>query len=386
MNDAELEGFRPNRYFARSWGLLTRDRGWIKPILVMVAASLVPIVGPLGVLGYVVEWARLTAWGVTSSPKQKNVQVGACIASGWRVFVIMLVWAFASSLITSVLLLVPLFGPLLLFAWMIFSVLLNLMVMIAALRATIYQRIGAGFRVSTIWQMTKSDIGGLMRILGMQLAGGAISSLICGIISIIALVGLVPQIIYYADYISEFDAIMSQSMKMNLAFEMLGSFLTTLGPALVVAVLLGAVLSMIVTMLGYTGIALWMRQFNVPAWGNEEDPLPTASPAAGAAYGAYAYGAQPQQTYGYGYGAQPAQPQQTYGYGYGAQPAQAQAQPAQQPVQPAQPVQPPAAPEPAPAPQPEPDPAPEPVQPAEPTSFSPIESDDRDAGENTDLS
>lgn len=393
MNDAELEGFRPNRYFARSWGLLTRDRGWIKPILVMVAASFVPIVGPLGVLGYVVEWARLTAWGAVSSPKQKNVQVGACIASGWRVFVIMFVWALASSLITSALLLVPLFGPLLLFAWMIFSILLNLMVMIAALRATIYQRIGAGFRVSTIWQMTKSDIGGLMRILGMQLAGGAITSLVCGVISVIAFVALVPQIVYYADYISEFDAIMSQSMRMSLVFEMLGSFLTTLGPALVVAVLFGAVLSMIVTMLGYTGIALWMRQFNVPAWGNEEDPLPTASPAAGAAYGTYGYGAQPQQTYGYGYGAQPTQPHQAYGYG--AQPAQQQAQPVQQPApQPAQTVQPvqpespaqPAQPAPAPEPQPEPAQESEPVQPAEPTSLSPIESADEDAGENNALS
>ena len=358
MNDAELEGFRPNRYFARSWGLLTRDRGWIKPILVMVAASFVPIVGPLGVLGYVVEWARLTAWGAVSSPKQKNVQVGACIASGWRVFVVMLAWAIASALITAVLAIIPIAGPLLLFAWMIFSFLFNLMVMVAALRATIYQKISAGFRVSTIWQMVKSDLDGLIRIFGMQVAGAAVSGVIGAIVTIVSLVALVPQIVYYADYVSEFDAIMSNSMRMNLAFEMLGKFLAVLGPAIVVAVVISGVVSVIMMMLGYTAVALWMRQFNVPAWGREEDPLPPSTPATGAAYGAYAYGAPPQQPYG------PA-PQPAPTYGYGAAPQQPQPQP---------------------QPQPAPASEPQPLPPSEPTFPSPVESGDQGEGENNDRS
>ena len=109
MNDADLDGASgPTATSARSWALLTRDRGWIKPILAMIAATLVPIVGLLGVMGYAAEWARLTAWGVTSSPKQKNVRVGACIASGWRVFVVTVVWSIANSIILGLLALVPL--------------------------------------------------------------------------------------------------------------------------------------------------------------------------------------------------------------------------------------------------------------------------------------
>ena len=69
-------------YYSRSWKLLSRDKGWYKPLLVMAVALFVPIVGALGVLGYELEWARLTAWGVDSSPKQKNVQVGKCIKAG----------------------------------------------------------------------------------------------------------------------------------------------------------------------------------------------------------------------------------------------------------------------------------------------------------------
>ena len=65
------------KYFSRSWALMTKEKGWIKPILLMALACFVPIVGALGVLGYACEWARLSAWGVDSSPKQKGVKVGA---------------------------------------------------------------------------------------------------------------------------------------------------------------------------------------------------------------------------------------------------------------------------------------------------------------------
>lgn len=70
------------RYFLRSWRMLTCRRGWVKPILVLSVAWLVPIAGPLALLGYALEWARLSAWGVDSSPKQSKVQVGAASCLG----------------------------------------------------------------------------------------------------------------------------------------------------------------------------------------------------------------------------------------------------------------------------------------------------------------
>ena len=278
MNDTELEGFRPDRYFARSWALLTRDRGWIKPVLAMAAACLVPFVGLLGVLGYAAEWARLTAWGVTSSPKQKNVKVGACIVSGWRVFVVMLGWGLAIALVSAVLSAVPLLGSLLAFAWFVISVFLGVMIMVAALRATIYQKIGAGFRVSTIWQMVQSDVAGLMRVFGMQMAGAAISWLIGVVVMMLAGVAMLPRLLYYVDYVTEFDALMSDSARMALFFDMLVDFLTVMGPFLIVVAVASGIISVVMLLLGYTAVGLWMRQFDVPAWGRDEDPLPTAAP------------------------------------------------------------------------------------------------------------
>ena len=280
MNDTELEGFRPDRYFARSWALLTRDRGWIKPVLVMAAACLVPIVGLLGVLGYAAEWARLTAWGVTSSPKQKDVRVGACIASGWRVFVVMLGWGLVIALVSGVLSTIPLLGPLLTFAWFVISVALGIMIMVAALRATIYQKIGAGFRISTIWQMVSSDVAGLVRIFGMQMAGAAISWAAGFVVMLLAVMTMLPRLLYYVDYVAEFDAIMSDSMRMSLFFDMIVDFLTVMGPFLIVVSVVSGIISIIMMLLGYTAVGLWMRQFNVPAWGRDEDPLPVTTQSA----------------------------------------------------------------------------------------------------------
>lgn len=50
-----------DRYFSKSWAMLTKEQGWIKPLLVLTVATLVPVAGPLAVSGYILDWARLTA-------------------------------------------------------------------------------------------------------------------------------------------------------------------------------------------------------------------------------------------------------------------------------------------------------------------------------------
>ena len=98
------------KYFSRSWALLTRDKGWFKPVILLALSCLVPIVGPLGVFGYMLEWARLTAWGVDAAPKQKGVNIGECISSGWRGFVAELGWNIIYFIIAGILSAISLFG------------------------------------------------------------------------------------------------------------------------------------------------------------------------------------------------------------------------------------------------------------------------------------
>ena len=283
VSESELEGFRPNRYFARSWALLTRDRGWIKPVLVMTVALLVPVVGVLGVMGYALEWARLTAWGVNSAPKQRDVRVGQCIASGWRWFVVLLVWGIGMGLIAAVIDIVPLLGGLLAFLWSIATWILHVVVMVAALRATIYQRVRAGLRLSAIKEMVKRDPSGLMRIFGMILLGGLVIGVITFVVVIVCVMSMLPQLIYYAELASEFETILSPTMQATMALQMLLSVLGSMGPSLVVLALLDGFVSSVMALLSYTAVGLWMRQFHVDEWGAEKDPLPASVAAEAAA-------------------------------------------------------------------------------------------------------
>lgn len=282
--DADLEGYRPDHYFSRAWALLTRDRGWIKPVLVMTAALLVPVVGLFGVIGYAVEWARLTAWGVTSAPKQRGVRVGACIASGARAFVVALVWGLCWGLVGGLLSTIPLLGGLFSFAWTILNLFVSLVIMVAVLRATIYQKIRAGLRVTTIWRMTTHDLGGIMRVFGLQVAGAAIIAVVGSIVSFVALMSVLPQLFYWASYIAEFSALLSDSMLAMVTLQFLGGFLSSMLPTLVVLYVLLTPATIVMMLLVYTALALWVRQFDVPSWGREEDPMPfetqaTAAPA-----------------------------------------------------------------------------------------------------------
>ena len=40
----ELNGYRRDRYFARSWALLTMEKGWWKPVLIMALFCLIPVI------------------------------------------------------------------------------------------------------------------------------------------------------------------------------------------------------------------------------------------------------------------------------------------------------------------------------------------------------
>ena len=57
---AQTIPFQSDQYFSRSWKMLTRDKGWLKPVLLLAVGSLVPILGFLVVtVIFVVQLVRL---------------------------------------------------------------------------------------------------------------------------------------------------------------------------------------------------------------------------------------------------------------------------------------------------------------------------------------
>ena len=272
--EEELEGFRRDRYFARSWALLTRHAGWIKPVLLLTVSLLVPIVGWFGVLGYALEWARLTAWGVNAAPKQRGVRVGECIASGARAFVVLLLWSVVAGIVVGLLSALPLVGGIVAAAWAVLSLFFGVVVMAAELRATIYRRIVPGLRVSAVWQMVRHDPMGLLRVFGMVAVGGVLMGLVSSIVAFSALASILPTLLYYVAYLGEYSQFMSDAALASGVVAFVFEALAAMGPVLIVLLLLDGFMGVITLLLGYTGVALWMRQFNVPAWRADEDPLP----------------------------------------------------------------------------------------------------------------
>lgn len=290
-------------YISRSWDMLTRDKGWIKVILLLALASFVPFVGLIGLVGYGLEWARLTAWGIDSSPKQRGVRIGECLASGWRALVVTFVWMFVWMLATGIVnsiadVLLPdalasLIGSLLVLAQLFYI----LVVYVAVLRAAIYTKISAGLNPSRVLEMVKRAPGDLFFFVLIPIVGGLIVSAIWIFFMLLGGVSVLPEIIKMARAAtgSFDDAVFIRHLTAMLRIVM---------PIAVIAGYLSAVVNAATSLLSYNAVGLWMRQFDVARWGGPSDPLPQAvslptstvpptTPGAGGGYPAQ----QPPVTY-----------------------------------------------------------------------------------------
>jgi len=273
-NEANLSGFQKDRYFSRAWAMLTQEKGWWKPVALCALASLVPIVGPLAVFGYCLEWARRVAWGSTEAPS-RHVKVGQLIKSGWRGAVVFLGWNIVAAFVGGILGNLPWVGELLSFAWGVFMIFVGMLVMVAAVRATVYQNFKAGYRAPTLWQMGSHDPWGLLRVWLISLVAGVIVVVVALFLFVPAAIGSIGFFMDLGDYVSGgYGYYMTEAEEARLALEVVGYLFQQFGPAILITAVLALVSGVFVNLLSYCGVALWLRQFNVPTWGRDEDPLP----------------------------------------------------------------------------------------------------------------
>lgn len=275
-NDANLSGFQKDRYFGRAWAMLTQEKGWWKPVLLCALGALVPIVGPLAVLGYGLEWSRRVAWGSTEGPS-RQVKIGGLIKSGWRGFVVVAGWSIVAGVVGTIVGNLPWIGDFLGSVWWIFSLFLNVAFLAAAARATIYQNFKAGYRAKTLWQMVSRDPWGLVKIFVINLVAGLIVGVVSIMVFMPALFGSIGFIVDLADYMNGYYYYMTEAEEMRLALEVLGFFVQQFAPAFFATLLVSLVAGSFVGLLINCSIGLWLRQFDVPAWGKDEDPLPETS-------------------------------------------------------------------------------------------------------------
>ena len=270
----ELNGYRRDRYFARSWALLTLEKGWWKPILIMALFGLIPVVGILALVGYALETARVTAWGINAGPKQKDLKFGTYIVTGFKAAVIALAFGLAYSIATEIFSYIPVINLILVPVFIVAAFVYPLFINVVQVRASVYGRISAGFAFKNIFEMIKHDMGGLFRIFGMGFVLGIATSIIMGIIGGSVAISMFMNIGTQAVTIARTQNIYSEDRLGIIILALFARRFIQMVPIFLVIGYIGHVVGLIVMLLMQNAIALWMRQFNVPAWGQSNDPLP----------------------------------------------------------------------------------------------------------------
>lgn len=291
--------------FQASWKMLTRDKGWIKPILVLTLVGWIPILGQIVLLGYAFEWARLTAWGVDSATKQRGVDYGKVLTTGGRAFVISLAVNIALSIIESLVFGIEagtlgLFGTsgsvlgnialvgamggagVVAVACEVVNMLMGTFIMVASLRATVYDDFSAGWRLDRIFQMISSDLGGFMRVYVISLLAGLVNwlySMVLSVLAAIVFMGGAAGVMAYG-----YGAgMMGHGVERALVQALLG-----MGPAVlllvvvlaVVAMFVGGAISTAMQLVTINATGQWFVRFDLPRWGVSSAPLPDGVPLA----------------------------------------------------------------------------------------------------------
>ena len=289
--------------FSASWKMMTRDKGWLKPILVLTLIGWIPILGQIAILGYGFEWARLTAWGVDAAPKQRGVDYGKILTTGGRAFVISLAVNVVLGILESLIFGVEM-GALGLFgssnsvlgnfavagalgtsgAAAIFFEIVNMLVstfiMVAVMRATIYDDFSAAWRIDRLFQMISDDLGGFLRVYVISLIAGLVKwlySLILGFVATIVVMGGAVGVMAYG---------YGTGLMGHGAERMLINALLNMGPAVLLlvvvlgglAMFLGGVISTAMQLVTINATGQWFTRFDLARWGVSSAPLPAGVP------------------------------------------------------------------------------------------------------------
>lgn len=290
--------------FVTSWKMLTRDKGWIKPVLVLTLVGWIPILGQIAVLGYGLEWARLTAWGIDAAPKQRGVDYGKVLTTGGIAFLVNLSMSIIVAILGSMIFgttfgIAGIFGPIgslfsnavsltaatggVAFGLVaaVVNIFMSTFVLAACMRATIYDGFSAGWRVDRLFQMIMKDPGGFFHAYAVKLIGDIVIGAYSAIVSLFGMLfalGGMAGIMAYGYGIDHF--------RYNLGQHLIDS-LITMGPGLVMVIVLlviaalffGGVLTVAMQLVSINAMGQWFCRFDVNRWGTSSAPLPDGVPA-----------------------------------------------------------------------------------------------------------
>jgi hypothetical protein len=249
-------------YLKASWRSLTADKEWWQPVILLALASLIPIIGPIAVVGYILVWAREAAWGLDRPIPRKLGDLGDLLKLGFFATVIIVVWVMILAIISVGLSSLPfIFGVIGSLAGDVLMVGGFMICSIAVLRATIYNSITPGFQLKMAWEMAKHDWKGLARVLCIGLVG----SFAVGVLAVLLLLPI------FAGLGILFTGFMYGNSTFTVAFVSLGIF-AVLWVIVIACLVMFA--DTLVSIIFYRALGIWMEQFKPGTWGPSQQPLP----------------------------------------------------------------------------------------------------------------
>lgn len=293
-----------NLGFMSSWHMLTRDKGWVKPVLVLTLVGWIPILGQIVLMGYGLEWARLTAWGVDAAPKQRGVDYGKVLSTGGRAFLVSLSLGFVIALVLQVVFpgsLYMLFtgltagnavsvatamasGAAMSILTMVASIAMGAFLQAATLRATLYDSFSAGWRLNRLFQMIGRDFGGFLKVLLVTLIGGAISGMYAFVVSLVLMLVVMGGVMSATAFVGLSGSYMNGWHFLLEQLLRIGAGPLLLFIVVVIALaFVGSAISTAMSLVSMNAMGQWFCRFDVHRWGVSADPLPSDVPHRGGA-------------------------------------------------------------------------------------------------------
>lgn len=296
--------YAQNLGFMSSWHMLTRDKGWVKPVLVLTLVGWIPILGQIVLMGYGLEWARLTAWGVDAAPKQRGVDYGKVLSTGGRAFLVSLSLGFVIALVLQVVFpgsLYMLFtgltagnavsvatamasGAAMSILTMVVSIAMGTFLQAATLRATLYDSFSAGWRLNRLFQMIGRDFGGFLKVLLVTLIGGAISGVYAFVVSLVLILVVMGGVMSATAFVGLSGSYMNGWHFLLEQLLRIGAGPLLLFIVVVIALaFVGSAISTAMSLVSMNAMGQWFCRFDVHRWGVSADPLPSDVPHRGGA-------------------------------------------------------------------------------------------------------
>ena len=279
------------RYFDSAWNDIKNSPGWLGKLCLLALINFIPIFGQIVTMGYLYGWAREMAWGV-HEPLPERIfgnEDGKLYRRGFFILVIGIVFSLIPLIIVLVGTAMSSYGvyaidgmytsaggwamagtgTIVTLIGSLISLFVTILAWVGYMRASVYDRISAGFQFGKIWKMIRQDTGGILRVFGMYLLVGLVIGIILSIvITVVMMLGLFAGLAGMGSL---------SAMRYMDDWAIMSLIFSAGGVIIVLTIILSyiaMVAQMFVEMLTARALGYWTRQFDVPQWRGQDDPMP----------------------------------------------------------------------------------------------------------------